>query len=436
MLFPQYTNFSITKCLADVRLKYNETTHPTLFMERDGFNCGAQETCLTLAGCWELCGGDVRGRYDMAEVFAVVATWVFPLFLLAANINYMSIGNTWYFTYFAVLVHFLADPIDAIWSLSLKIDVGRRAYQFYCDKEVPDSNAPVRAREFAVVALALDDHGFECSYGPECNYEELLERVKNATDVEKEAFVEAAKQLTDSRGSGGFRAGAAVFFYIFGVIVAYTKLRKSPDMPAHTPHIIALRVLYFWLIPAVILSAIAGKFPSEYTSYYILNSLDQKLSIPWNRTHLEPWTGGTYCWRPVKKCRQGEQWRTVGYLIISLLCVGSAFGISFFISWKTPSEGMGCRSVAELFYMVVWVTNFLSTCFVGSEGCRRSYRFWSVVVVKDTLLALPMIAVLLGAFAGKFIIPFSHLSSYRTHPLTSKNLTRLVELLLVLVSAI
>jgi hypothetical protein len=180
-------------------------------------------------------------------------------------------------------------------------------------------------------------------------------------------------------------------------------------------------ILYLWLIPAVILSAIAGKFPSEYTSYYILDRLRQRLDLRWEIEHLEPRPGGTYSWRPVRRSSGSGQWRTVGYLIISFLYVGSAFGISFFISWKTPSEGMGCRGVVELSHMVAWVASFLFTCLVRSVKWRALHRSWSIVFVKDTLLAVPVIAVLLGAFAGKFIFFFFHLPiSLQTHPGVTK----------------
>ena len=67
-------------------------------------------------------------------------------------------------------------------------------------------------------------------------------------------------------GNSGFRAGVVVFSYIFSAVSGYLKLLKSQKIPAYTSHTIVFRVLCFWLIPAVILSAIAGKFSSEYTS--------------------------------------------------------------------------------------------------------------------------------------------------------------------------
>jgi hypothetical protein len=422
MLYPPYrSNFSILACLDIAQREYNRSSRNPIFVKSGG-TCKSQLACLTLEGCWKLCGGDIRGNYELSDVFNTIATWVFPLFLLAGNINYVKIGGISYFNYFVVLMHILGDPIDTILSLSLKIDVGRRACMYYLRMVRAPSVpwwrmifkwTPTReAKNFAIVALALDDFNFE-------NRDGVLWDWPRAR---RSAFRVTARWLGDVRGMSVFRAGLAVFSYLFGVAVAYVRLQNS-DLPAQTSHTIALRVLYFWLIPAVILSAVAGKFPSEWTSYEILmhlksgcentprsnNGQSQNLtagapeSSPWpyNLGPIEPWTGGNYNWRPKKEL----SWRTAGYCLIAFLCVGLSFGVSFWTSWRTPTRGIGCRGLVELFYFVAWILSFLFTYFGQLWPWGGSFGFWIVVLVKDTLLAVPMIAVLLGAFQGTIHLP-------------------------------
>ncbi|KAH0536544.1 hypothetical protein FGG08_006594 [Glutinoglossum americanum] len=578
MLYPPYNStFDILKCLNDKGSLYKQDPNNSYFVKGDGIICKAQEACLTLEGCWNWCGGDVRGHYDKSDVFNAIATWVFPLFLIAGNINYVNVGNTAYFNYLAVLMHLLGDPIDTILSLSLKIDITRRAYKRYM---VRFPNASKRkAKNFAIVAFALDDYGFQD------RDEDLLDGFTHIQDDQAEGFQTAARLLSDVRGNSAMRTGLAIASYIFGLSVAYVRMRQSKDIPAHTSHTIALRVLYFWLLPAAILSAVAGKFPSEWTSYTILNRLkrdrlrrvgrqamgdkppqsrdisypsleieslevlvgqsltirgggsdsslegrkrlllgsdhnqtpggepssplESRLRVPGidqtetladgsnpplrdaqrlvsgsdrnqasesesnsslrsrqpialdnNQTEisagesspflggdhqigegetvprwdfdlalLEPWSGGNYSWRPRKSA--GSRLRTTGHYCAAILCVLSAFAASFTTSWRTPTQGLGCRGIVELAYPVAWITSFAFTLVAswleprkdsshgygseqgneqGSEvGIRGGqalpqnlFRLWALVWIKDLFISVPMIAVLLGAFQAPY----------------------------------
>ncbi|KAH0550997.1 hypothetical protein GP486_007641, partial [Trichoglossum hirsutum] len=459
MISPHYkSNFSILACLDIAQKRYQEDPGLPIFVQGNGGTCRSKLACLTLEGCWELCGGDIRGTYEYSDVFNSIATWVLPLFLLAGNINYVKSGKMSYYNYFAVLAHILSDPIDTILSYSLKIDVRRRAYMYYLERNRgggengENRNSPAswwrmisrrltiprwrrwtptrEAKNFIIVALALDD------YNQKYYKRELWDQFR----AERPAFQVAARWLDDVRGMNIFRAGLAIISYLFGVSVAYVRLLKSPDTPAHTSHTVALRVLYFWLIPTVVLSAVAGKFPTEWTAYEILRHLEFNCPLPqeeqgeenqqqnhregedahllrdFGLKRLDPWDGGSYSWRP----EIDLDWATAGYFLFAFLCVGLSFAASFLTSWRTPTVGLGCRGLVEIFYFVAWITSFLLTTLCRWILPRRSFRLWVAVLVKDTILTLPMLVVLLGAFQGRHCLPtFLDASAPTTRPLTS-----------------
>lgn len=84
--------------------------------------------------------------------------------------------------------------------------------------------------------------------------------------------------------------------------------------------------------------------------------------------------GGVPTWQPMKfREISGE------YVWSSLLTLGCAVGIvslpvltAVFISYRTPTEGFGCRTVTQLGFLACWVFSVAFDAFLSIWSCRSA----------------------------------------------------------------
>jgi hypothetical protein len=135
---------------------------------------------LTLPQCYEYCGTGY-GTYDIWSVISALTSWVIPLFLLLGNVTYAKISSSVFdigkislgYTgnWIAVISHLLANPIDFLWSLCLKLGVGHKI-KIRCDGMTVVSSAKEK-KDLSAIAFTLDD--FENGI----HVESLLEPLKD-----------------------------------------------------------------------------------------------------------------------------------------------------------------------------------------------------------------------------------------------------------------
>jgi len=192
-------------------------------------------------------------------------------------------------------------------------------------------------------------------------------------------------------------------------------------------HSIAFAISYSWLISAVILSAAAGGFPNQHSVERVLDRIKRKvpeLRLPtWEvgttKSGIEAGaTGMNYGYRPRKTPKrttfttanhapgiapQGEQdgkggqpslaqldlksprraWVVIIPLVASTFC-------AFFISWFTPTEGLGCRSLHHASLLFLFILSHAGTILIQrflihGQACTYQYP---CIIIKDALVAV------------------------------------------------
>jgi len=206
-----------------------------------------------------------------------------------------------------------------------------------------------------------------------------------------------------------------------------------------TSHSIAFAISYSWLISAVILSAAAGGFPNQHSVEKVLDRIKRKvpeLGLPtWEvgttKSGIEAGaTGMNYGYRPRKTSKrtasttanhapgigpQGEHdskrgqpslaqldlkpprrtWVVIIPLVASTLC-------AFFISWYTPTQGLGCRSLHQASLLFLFILSHGITLLIRRfliHGQARTYQY-PCIIIKDALVTVTHLTMLGLAFSG------------------------------------
>ena len=403
---------------------------------------------LNLTQCYRYCGTGI-GPYQIWDVNDALVTWVFPLLILLGNIGFTSttwFGSGWkrfwgHLNAFAVDTHLLANPLNAIYQLATKLDVGRRM-RLCCNKinldefHLSKEDEKKARRDIANVCYALDDFGQEaCPLRIMCIIKSL-----NTGNLQKRLTALKATRLAShnlalARVNSKLQSGLAVGLYGVAVFAALLRTKSEDSVAYPQPHTIALRELYYWLLLAIILSAAAGKWPLQWTPQKILNKLGKDINASecFPLDEIKPWDGGNYVWRPGNNIflsngrsikRHSSYWNPFKWAILeqrvfvfelgttmrdrrhlwllatSFISVGLSWAMSFLISWKTPTVGLGGRGICEIVFLVVWLGNFVFTEWLGTriQGRRLFQWVWMI----DTCISFSMLFVLFAAFQGKF----------------------------------
>ncbi|MCJ1413783.1 hypothetical protein MMC32_000108 [Xylographa parallela] len=377
---------------------------------------------LTLPQCYEYCGTGY-GTYDLWAVISALSSWVIPLFLLLGNITYANISSHvfdngkiklgYVGNWIAVISHLLVNPIDFLWSLCLKLDRGYKIRR-RCDKIIILSRED--KKNLSAVTFGLDDY----ENGIHVNsllqpLEDNSVRNKYVRDLHHKALNgilgSTARDLADARKHNKLHSTLAILIYGKEVFEALIDAKLDGTFPYHMPHTLALRQLYYWLFLAVLLSSAAGGFANQWTSLAVLNRFLterqkalQRLGMrDGDRSHivlkpLKPWNGGNYSW---KHCRGGVSKR--GWFMVVLVIVAVAFPVvsAFFLSWITPTVGLGDRGIMELSFAGLWVVNYVLT-LAASQWLRPESLFR--IVWWNLFWSLASLVVLFTAFQGEFCV--------------------------------
>lgn len=368
---------------------------------------GAPNGTVGLEAC-ELLAGPSYGSYGIGNTLDSIATWVIPLLILVGNMNYASFDAQKYWkNQITIALHLLGNPIHAIWSLLVKLDVKRRIEARCRDGLQTVENGNDLVWIYSAILYALDD--FDFSSGFEHHFRSLMAIARSHAVKDQEACRRAAIELTVSRVNNTRRALFAILGYLTAIVanIIRADLSGTGKIPIHISHTVALRELNFWLICAIILSAKVGGFPSEWKSVGVLVDLQRELDpAPFRLKPLKPWTGGNYTWRPRKnmsKISLFPDQRFVVHAFLAFASVTTAMAVSLSLSYNTPTKGIGVRSIVELIYWTWWCCNAVITYYIDQYG-KPSEKRWLFIIAKDGLAAVFMTVFLLSAWLGGSLI--------------------------------
>ncbi|MCJ1471153.1 hypothetical protein MMC07_009801 [Pseudocyphellaria aurata] len=361
---------------------------------------GAPNGTVSLEAC-ELLAGPSYGGYGLGNTLDSITTWVVPLLILVGNMNYDSFAAQKYWNQITVALHLLANPIHAMWSLLVKLDVKRRIEVRCRDGLRGVGRGDDIVWIYSAILYALDDFNFSANF--EHHFNSLMAIARSDAVEDQEACRIAAIELTVSRVNNTRRAWFAILGYVAAVTANIIRADFAEKMPVHISHTIALRELNFWLICAIILSAKVGGFPSEWKSVGVLVDLQAKLtSAPFILRPLQPWTGGNYTWRPRKNMSSISASPDRRFVVLAFLATASvttAMLMSFVLSYLTPTKGIGVRSTVELCYWGWWCVNATAT-YLFERNRSPSKKKWLWTIAKDGLAAIFMVVFLFSAWAG------------------------------------
>lgn len=382
-------------------LRKSDPRNPQLWYGRDtnGSIIETNHTMVTLPACNQACGM-APNAYNILDIQQRVSTWIVPLFILIGSMHFVPLGK---WNAAQVTVHLLADPINSLRCLLSKL----ATYQFWYNEGQRCTDLPAETRkDIAMIMLAYDawQEILSCRAGhqieptPKDVFETLQEWLRESQQLPEEkrlarlnACRTAAYELADCRASGLSKTliGTVNYVVIIGASLVHI---INGDFNNRTGHSIAFAMLYSWLIPTVILSSMVGGFNSKYSSAATLNRLhtdlinierDSKDPAPTNAvpqlspfTSIPgespiavydslPWCGANYTYCPPKSHwgRRNPIGITAAASVSTLLAMLSAV----FMSYTSPTVGIGCRSVQQFGFYVAWVVSAFLTYYIQFE---------------------------------------------------------------------
>ena len=119
----------------------------------------------------------------------------------------------------------------------------------------------------------------------------------------------------------------------------------------------------------------------------------------------QPWSGAIYTYQPVKWLFSVEKLKSrahnpITLLILSILPFLNALIMAFLIIWFTPTTGLTCRHFPLIAIFCGWIFSVSFTA-VTSHFFSGKYH-WRLMLVKDTLIAIPSLLMIFLSSAGMF----------------------------------
>jgi hypothetical protein len=367
----------------------------------------------TVNMCEQVCGAGAS-PYPKWETINAVTTWMLPLFVLIGNVQFSNFQMrtsesraSWWaesrdviLGHALVACHLLGNPIDYLFSHLEKLEEMRRIRRQVGDERV------------AIVCIALLDLNGEGIVARICEVEtqpdaRLTPQEQTVHRANREQLIDVCSSpaflLAHTRISSTRRSAIAVIAYSIALFTSLESAMAQDSVPAHTPHTLALRVLYYWLITAVTVSSATGAFPTEYTVWAALRPVIAEYGH--NMNTLGPalsLQGASYGHRRQKKVNLDSAPR----LAAALLSVIGAWAFAFAMSFITPARGIGCRNFVQIGYLCAWIINFVVSQLIQQKAKQK----WSKCSTAfDVIVAIPTILCLFLAWLGTCSVFFHHL---------------------------
>ncbi|KAK0508450.1 hypothetical protein JMJ35_008726 [Cladonia borealis] len=258
-----------------------------LFNDR-GASATPDNAALTQAACVAIAESQ-WSRYPAADIWTRLTTWKFPLLQLVASFPRPPLGLR---VEFFVIVHVLGDPIDTIKCLLLKLSNCQGSADYWIDYHPKprgtstEDEDPEKLRDWKALVLLTDTYG---EWGEENRAADALhdalscfrdgsEEKKDLKDV----IHRTADALAADRATAFLPIIVAQTFFVAAIVIAVGRTASAASITSDTVHInveahsIAYSALYFWIIPAVILSSVIGVSQTEASIPRILRHIQHE----------------------------------------------------------------------------------------------------------------------------------------------------------------
>lgn len=360
---------------------------------------------LKLPACERICGTSWTVYPDSAPR---LMTWLVPVLVLIANLQYAAIGKERFLTLF----HLLGDPIDSMLSLLSKVDTWRQCYHG-------------RSRNSAVIAAGVKElvetlHlDFDASHVRLILRDMLVGPSTQPADF-NDLVANTASELADCRTSETLRTWSSIVLYVVQVIAAFVPKFGEASSPSGGR--IGTAMLLSWLLPITLLSNAVGDFASRRIFLRIMLNFMERVERNRNHQLSRPsmdllkalrgvdvkyfkslaWSGAIYTFRPNKLHPQPRAKRCyIPFLaLVSAMPVILASVTAFLVLYTKPTY-FNCRHFLVISVFATWLLSPLLTWAIGRTYFSQE-RQWYIVLAKDTLFALPIMALIIGSSCGLF----------------------------------
>ena len=411
-------------CLSAVNASYND-----LYMRNpEYFALGSKVSrpLLTLLGCDSLCGNRWGTYMDTGPR---LLDWIVPAILLIANLHFVPIGGRRY----AVLAHFLGDPIDTMLRLLYLVEDWirnlRKAERIILgpgslgDRFAKSARGRPEFRYFeqpeilATIVSAADRllDPQDLSDLPKRVADWLIFDENRHFDTRYAALTKAAVALRHLRLHDIRRTGFAIFLYLFQFVVVFVyRVGGSPNPSGGR---VSPAMMLSWFLPVVLLSNAIGDYGSWIHSQDVILSFLEKVfgddPLP-ARVPLLPrrralrrsgWRSLTAhftelaCSGSTRHDHPTSSSRKVVLHLIAVFPVALACAAAFRVDYTAPSW-FSCRAVTVLGSFGGWLLSWFLTS-VATSYLSRDHR-WFFIFVKDLLIGTPILLFIFLSTAGLF----------------------------------
>ena len=192
-----------------------------------------------------------------------------------------------------------------------------------------------------------------------------------------------AQRLSTFRSRKFIQTWFSIIFFLGSVCGGYLRAVDKYDklQNSQTAHTLAIVMLFSWLVVAVYVNGHFGNFYDEREVMRTINEMrtgsPETLGDLFPELHFrghkavsfgtllelhrahDVYVGIINSWRPDKQLQSFDlDDRSVWILLLaSLLAVVISWGTAFTISYRTPTIGYGCRSLAWTVIAIAWVIN-------------------------------------------------------------------------------
>lgn len=409
-------------CLSAVNASYDDLYSRTPAYFAPGSN--VSRPFLTLAGCYSLCGNR-WGPY--ADDGPRLLDWIVPAILLIANLHFVPIGRKRY----AVLAHFLGDPIDSMLRL---LYLAEDWVENLREAERMISGPPGDLLK----SFARDPPGFQYLERPEIlatilsaagrlldpqDLSDLPKRITNWLTFDDNshfrtryaALTKAAVALRQLRLHDIKRTAFAIFLYLFQFAVVFVyPVGGSPNLSKGR---VSPALMLSWFLPVVLLSNVIGDYgPWEHSQNTILSFLKKVFGgdplparvplLPRKRTlRRSGWRSFTAhftelaCSGSTRYRHSTSPSRKVVLGLVAVFPTALACATAFRVGLTAPAR-FSCRAATALSSFGGWLLSWIFTNIAINYLCR-DHR-WFVIFVKDILIGTPILLFIVLSTAGLF----------------------------------
>ncbi|KAH7147051.1 hypothetical protein B0J13DRAFT_442017, partial [Dactylonectria estremocensis] len=340
---------------------------------------------------------------------------------------------------FFVVVHFIGDPIDSMWSLLTKAEVWDRFYRIAFQGTPPGPEREPMARALSAMLSAFEElTGDMSTVQRELNDVMSESGTRLSSEDLDYILMETADELVDSRSNEVLRTVLVIVNYLWAVLGALVP-QIGGAQTSQPGGRIGTAMFLSWLVTAVLLSNTLSGFTSRRTCLRIMERYYRTLRGQKRDAHFfpnsprlvslsswvfskkkattattaistdddfidsQPWNGSVYSYRPHKRLIPSglaHDWSPAHLLLLSAAPIIIAAVSAFVIIWFTPTIGLGCRT---LWVIGLSIGLILSPILTWGISKMATGKFaWYITIANDAFIGIPALTTIILSSIGIF----------------------------------